>query len=148
VVAHTNNSTGGASATENYSYNAMGSLLSDAQPMGTVNYGYDAYGRRTQLTYPNAFYVTYGYDDGDQLTGIYENGAATLATYSYDDYSELTAVGYGSGYTTSTGYDGAHRPQTITNNAASNANTITAIRRSIRSTPVHSAIRRSKLAVP
>ena len=125
VVTHTNNTTGGASASETYGYNAVGWLLSDAQPLGTVNYSYDAYGRRSQLTYPaGGLYVTYGYNDGDQLTGIYENGSAALVTYAYDDYESLTSMGHGSGYATNVGYDGNHRPQTITNNAATNSNTV------------------------
>lgn len=126
LLTHVNNTTGGASASETYTYNAMGSLLSDVQPLGTVNYAYDAYGRRTQLTYPGSgLYITYGYNDGDQLTGIYENGSTALATYSYDDYDALTSMGRGSGFATSVGYDGRHRPQTIDNNAASNSNTVT-----------------------
>ncbi len=126
TVTHVNNTTGGASASETYSYNALGWLLSDAQPLGTVSYGYDAYGRRVQLTYPGSgLYITYGYNDGDQLTGIYENGSSALVTYSYDDFNALTSLGRGSGYATSIGYDGNHRAQTIGNNAASNGNTVT-----------------------
>ncbi len=126
LLTHVNNTTGGASASETYTYNAVGSLLSDAQPLGIVNYAYDAYGRRTQLTYPGSgLYVTYGYNNGDQLTGIYENGSTALATYSYDDYDALTSMGRGNGFATSIGYDGRHRPQTIANNAASNSTTLT-----------------------
>jgi RHS repeat-associated protein len=126
VLIHVNNTTGGSSVSETYGYNALGWLLSDAQPLGTVSYGYDAYGRRTQLTYPGSgLYVTYGYNDGDQLTGIYENGSSAIATYAYDDYDAVTSIGRGSGYATSIGYDSNHRPQTLTNAAASNANAVT-----------------------
>jgi len=126
VLTHVNNTTGGASASETYTRNALGWLTSDAQPLGTVSYGYDAYGRRTQLTYPGSgLYITYAYNDADQLTGIYENGSAPLATYAYDDFNALTSMNRGSGYATSIGYDGNHRAQTIGNNAASNTNTIT-----------------------
>jgi len=126
ILTHTNNTTGGTSASETYIYNALGWLLSDAQPMGTVTYAYDAYGRRTQMTYPDSgLYVTYGYNDGGQLTGIYENGSAALVTYSYDNYDGLSSFARGSGYATTIGYDTNHRPQTIANAAATNANTIT-----------------------
>lgn len=126
VLTHVNNTTGGASATETYSYNALGWMLADAQPMGTLTYGYDAYGRRTQLTYPGSgLYVTYAFNDGDQLTGIYENGAAALATYTYDDSDAVTALTRGSGYATSLTYDANHRLYTLTNAAANNTNAVT-----------------------
>lgn len=99
LISQTNNTTGGPSVTETYGYNSMGWLLSDAQPMGTVNYQYDAYGRRSRLTYPGAgLYVTYSYDDADELTKICENGAnctdpaVPLLAFTYDDYGRRTTT--------------------------------------------------------
>jgi RHS repeat-associated protein len=119
VRTHTNNTTGGASASATYSYNALGWLLSDAQPMGTVNYGYDAYGKRNQMTYPGGgFYVTYSYNDGDELTGILENGTTQIASLSYDNHGRRTSLGRGNGVPTNYGYDTSLRLGSITQGAS------------------------------
>lgn len=116
VRAHTNNTTGGAAQTETYGYNALGWLLSDAQPMGNVTYGYDAYGKRNQMTYPGGgLYVTYAYDDGDELTGIYENGSTQIVSFAYDDYGRRTTLSRGNGVPTNYSYDSSLRLGSITN---------------------------------
>ncbi len=92
--------------TETYSYNALGWLASDVQPQGTVSYDYDVNGTRTKLTYPGGFYVTYAYDDGDELTGILENGATQIVGFDYDDYGRRAHLTRGNGVTTTYSYDG------------------------------------------
>lgn len=124
VKTHINNTTGGASASEIYTYNALGWLMSDQQPSGTVSYQYDAYGKRTRLTWPDGFFVTYGFDDGDELTGIYENGSAQIASFGYDNYGRRTGLGRGSGYGTGYGYDSALRLQSLTLPAVSGGDTV------------------------
>lgn len=125
VLTHTNNTTGGASASETYTYNALGWLLNDQQPAGTVSYQYDAYGKRARLTWPDGFFVTYGYDNGDELTGIFENGSAQVAGLSYDNYGRRASLTYGSGYATTYGYDGALRLQTLGQSVVGGGNTVT-----------------------
>jgi len=117
---------GGTAITETFVYNALGSLISDAQPLGAVSYQYDSYGRRSRLTYPGSgLYVTYQYNDADELTKICENGtnctdpAVPLLAFAYDDYgrrtgtkarkADGTALSIGS-----YGFDGSLRLQSVT----------------------------------
>ncbi len=94
-------------------YNAMGLLLSQAQKHGTVSYQYDGIGRRTRLTYPDGFYVTYDWNPASQLTHIRENGATSgvgvLATFSYDDQGRRTKLAYGNGTETRYNFDAVGR---------------------------------------
>jgi YD repeat-containing protein len=89
------------------SYNAMGQHLSQTQKHGTVSYQYDAAGRRSRMTWPDGFYVTYDWNDVSQLTHIRENGASTglgvLATFEYDEMGRRTRLLRGNG--TETRYD-------------------------------------------
>ncbi|CAL4869731.1 hypothetical protein MMA231_04023 (plasmid) [Asticcacaulis sp. MM231] len=126
VLTHVNNTTGGAAASETYDYNAVGWLMSDAQPLGTIIYGYDAFGRRSQMTYPGTgLYITYEYNNGDQLTGIYENGSSALASYSYNSYGNVAALNRASGYSTTAGFDFNQRLNSLTNAASGTSNIIT-----------------------
>ena len=117
--------TGGASATEIYGYNALGWLMSDQQPSGTVSYQYDDYGKRQRLTWPDGFYVTYGFDDGDELTGIFENGSAQIAGFGYDNYGRRNSLTRGSGFNDSYAYDSVLRLQTKALVASGTSNTVT-----------------------
>ena len=105
-----------------------GWLLSDAQGPGTLTYLYDAYGRRSRLTYPGTgLYVTYAYNTGSYLTAIKENGSTNLATYAYDDYSRPTTVSFANGTSSAYSYDARSRLQGLTNNlsyGATNAITL------------------------
>ncbi|MBW8882587.1 MAG: hypothetical protein JF615_14535, partial [Asticcacaulis sp.] len=128
MLTHTNYTTGGSgapSATEIYSYNALGWLNSDTQPAGTVSYQYDANGKRSRMTWPDGFYVTYGFDDGDELTGIFENGTAQIAGFGYDTYGRRNALTRPNGFNDGYGFDGALRLQTQALVASGVSNTIT-----------------------
>jgi len=59
------------------SFDARGRLVSQAGPNGTVSYQYDVANRRTRMTWPDAFFVTYAYNTASQLTAIRENGATS-----------------------------------------------------------------------
>jgi len=122
VKTHTNNG-----LTETYTYNAIGQLLSDAQAMGTVSYEYDAYGRRSKLTYPSSggipFYVSYSYyNDGNLLSqGVSYNGASpvTQLQFPIDNYGRRTQIYRGaSSYPvqTSYGFDTSSRINSLANN--------------------------------
>ena len=62
-----------------------------------VSFGYDSGNRRTfAATLPNGIVMSYGYDNGSELTGItYTNGGTTLAnsTYAYDLAGRRTSMG-------------------------------------------------------
>jgi RHS repeat-associated protein len=90
-----------------YGYDALGRKVSETS---TLNGGgslaktmqYDVAGRRTRLTWPDGFYVTYGYDNTNAMTGIFENGGTAIASFAYDDYGRR--IGRASGNNTSEGY--------------------------------------------
>ncbi len=51
---------------------------------GVFTYGYDNYGRRNSLVYPNGTSAAYGYDDLNRLTSLtHNNGASAFLTYGY-----------------------------------------------------------------
>jgi RHS repeat-associated protein len=109
VVSHTNNG-----VTSTAAYLSVGLLASETGPKGSVSYLYDAYGKRTRLTYPDSFYVTYEYNDGDQLVAIKENGTTTIASFTGDDYSRRHVLNRGNGVTTTYDYDSQSRLNGLT----------------------------------
>ncbi|ADU15334.1 RHS repeat-associated core domain-containing protein [Asticcacaulis excentricus] len=109
LVSHTNNGVTSTSA-----YLSMGWLASETGPKGSVSYQYDTHGKRTRLTYPDGFYVTYEYNDGDQLVAIKENGTTTIASFTADDYSRRHVLNRGNGVTTTYDYDSQSRLNGLT----------------------------------
>jgi RHS repeat-associated protein len=119
VVSHTNNSTNaGTSLTSTFSFNSLGWLLGETRyanstSLGAVSYGYDAYGRRTLLTWPDNFYVTYDYVingyPGDDLQAIKESNGTTLASFGYDAFGRRVELTRGNGVVTSYAYDALSR---------------------------------------
>ncbi|MBE9176957.1 RHS repeat protein, partial [Synechocystis salina LEGE 06155] len=63
--------------------------------------------------YPDAFYVTYSYDQTGAVTHIRENGATSgagvLATYAYDNLGRMTSLTRGNGVVTTASFDAASR---------------------------------------
>jgi RHS repeat-associated protein len=90
-------------------YDALSRLTSQATGTGTVGYEYDLAGRRTKLTWPDTFYVTYDYDTAGNLKAIKESGSTTLASFDYDSLGRRTLQTRGNGVTTSYSYDNASR---------------------------------------
>lgn len=113
IVSHTRNG-----VTSTYGYLSNGFLTNETTPLGAVAYGYDVYGKRIQMTWPDGFYVTYTYNDGDDLTGIYENGSAALATFDYDNYGRRAHLYRGNGQTTTYAYDTSSRLTGLTQGSA------------------------------
>jgi RHS repeat-associated protein len=95
--------------TLSFTNDALGRNLTQAGPLGTVGYQYDLAGRRTRLTWPDLFYVTYDYLVTGEMTTVKENGTTTLGTYAYDDLGRRTSLTRGNGVVTSYGYDNASR---------------------------------------
>ncbi len=113
ILSHTNSYTNASAITETYVYNSLGWLMSDTQPNGMVSYTYDVYGKRSQMTWPDGFYVTYGYSDGDEPVVIKENGATSLAIFDYDDYGRRSHLYRSNGQTTTYSYDANLRLSSI-----------------------------------
>ena len=106
------------SGTVTRAYDGLNRLTTETTSQGAVSYGYDANGRRTNMTVAGQPTVNYAYDNADRLTQIAKSGEnvaftydaasrrATLtlpsgvaATYSYDAVSQLTGITYNHGTT-------------------------------------------------
>lgn len=68
-----------------FSYDALGRLTGENQAGRQVAYLYDQGGRRSRLTWPDGFYVTYDYNVANELLAIRENGSTALAQFAYDN---------------------------------------------------------------
>jgi RHS repeat-associated protein len=103
-----------------FTFDALGRNLTQVGPQGTMTSTYDTAGRRTQLTWPDTFYVTYDYLVTGEVSAIRENGASSgvgvLATYAYDNLGRGTSVTRGNGTSSSYGYDAVSRPSSLTEN--------------------------------
>lgn len=122
----------GASQSSNaltFDFDAMGRNISQGGPLGTLSYKYDVAGRRTRMTWPDAFYVTYDHDVIGNITAIRENGAASgigvLATYDYDNVGRRATVTRGNGTITSYGYDRVSRLASLTQDLGGTAQDLT-----------------------
>ncbi len=104
-----------------YSYDALGRQLTAGGPLGVVSYQYDLAGRRTRMTWPDAFYVTYDYDVSGAMTAIHQNGASQLVGFTYDDLGRRTSLTRLNGVTTTYGYDASGRLISLSNDLAGTA---------------------------
>src|SRR3546814_19088592 len=90
---------------------------------------YDAAGRRTELQWPDAFYVNYDHLVTGEVTKVRENGATSgvgvLATYAYDDLGRRTGITRGNGVATSYAWDPVSRLQTLPQNLGGTTNDLT-----------------------
>src|SRR5262249_34382954 len=81
---------------------SAGVLTCTASAGRVVHYRYDAAGNRTRVTWPDAFFVTYNFDDANRMSTVVENDTLTLATYTYDTLARRKNVsrsnGHGSAY--------------------------------------------------
>jgi RHS repeat-associated protein len=93
----------------------------------TVSYGYDAARRRTSITWPDAYYATYEYDYGNDLTAIRENGYPywALATTAYDNLGRRAATGLGNGVVSNWTYDGIGRLASVSQDLAGTSQDLT-----------------------
>jgi RHS repeat-associated protein len=85
-----------AGATQQYTYDGVGRLLSLVSPqVGTFHFEYDAAGRRTRLLRPNGVTTSYAYNSaGDPVSVIHANGGQMVdqSLYSYDAGGQRTQV--------------------------------------------------------
>jgi RHS repeat-associated protein len=119
-----------SSLSQAYTFDALGRMKTDTGPLGEVQYAYDLGGRRISMTWPDSFYVTYKYDNADQLTGIGGNAAATgacpgdLVCATYNNLGLMTAIGRSNGVATGLSYDPAHRLATLSQTLAGTGNNL------------------------
>lgn len=111
-------------------YDGFGRLLSETGPIGTLAYHYDSGSRRDQMTWPDASYVSYKYDNTDALTYICRAGAACdssptdkVAGLVYDDLGRRTSIARGStSATTSYSYNSPNLMLSRISQVTANAN--------------------------
>ena len=99
-----------------FGFDALGRNTSATGPLGTTDYEYDIASRRTRMTWPDGFYVTYDYLVDGSLTDIKENGSTNIATYAYDPQGRRASMTYGNGDVTSYAYDPLSRLASLTSN--------------------------------
>ncbi len=87
-------------------------VVQEVTPLGTIDYTYDAIGRRTSMTVSRHPTVNYAYDSNSRLTGI-STVHLTLGTLDFDiDYDAAgrrTSLSLPNGVTTNYNYDNASR---------------------------------------
>lgn len=79
-----------------YEYNAASQLTQIVQGIQSVNFAYDALGRKTRVALPNGISVEHQYDASSRLTALtYVNAQGVLGdlTYQYDNAGKRVGVG-------------------------------------------------------
>jgi YD repeat-containing protein len=100
-----------------YVYDDLGRLVSVSDPLtGTVGYGYDLVGNRTQLIYPDGQVVTYTYNADNWLVQV-EDWDGGLTSYAYDEAGRLVGETLPNGVDTARQYDAAGRLIHLTHTA-------------------------------
>lgn len=95
-----------------WTYDALGRMLSETQPTGTVSYLYNAASQRTVMMWPGtnpAPYLQYLYWNDGRLRLIRENGQTELVDYRYDRLGRPTQALKGNGSVTGFTYDDVGR---------------------------------------
>lgn len=92
-------------------YDALSRVVTQSSILGTMTSGYDLAGQRTQLTWPDGFFVNYDYNLAGDMISLRENGATNwqLANWAYDNLGRRIAQGSANGAFTYWNYDSADR---------------------------------------
>ncbi|MEO6247140.1 MAG: RHS repeat-associated core domain-containing protein [Sphingomicrobium sp.] len=112
-----------------YSYDALSRTLLQGGPLGTMATQWDLAGRRTRLTYPDAFYVTYDNLVTGEVTAIRENGAVSgigvLGAYAYDNLGQRLSLVRGNGTASTYGDDSVSRLISLAHDLSGTNNDLT-----------------------
>jgi RHS repeat-associated protein len=73
-------------------YDGLGRLATRTAFGRQLSYGYDLASRRTRVTHPDGFYVTYGYTNADELASVTDSTGVTVASYSYNSLGARTQL--------------------------------------------------------
>ena len=103
-------------------YDALGRLTTDASNWyGTVSHQYDLAGRRTRLTWPDQYFVTYARQVTGEVSAIRQYGSELLASFGYDAEGRRTSLARANGTVTSYAHDALGRLTSQTENMAGTA---------------------------
>ncbi|HEX9966022.1 MAG TPA: hypothetical protein VGB04_13685, partial [Allosphingosinicella sp.] len=112
-----------------FTWDALGRRLTETGPLGTVASEWDVAGRRTKLTWPDQFFVTYDYLVTGEMKAIREYGAASglgvLATFGYDQLGRRSSLTRGNGMVTGYGHDPVSRLEQLTQDPGGTARDLT-----------------------
>jgi RHS repeat-associated protein len=89
---------------ESFGYDALSRQTSEVGPLGTVGRKFDVVGNLTRLTYPDNYYVAYGYDAANEFTSLTDSSSMTLLQKVYDDLGRISNISRTSGPSESRGY--------------------------------------------
>jgi RHS repeat-associated protein len=90
-----------------FSYDNLDRLVQELTPQGTVEYQYDAIGRRTTMTVNGQIPVSYQYDSASRLTQVAQG--TQVVGLGYDAAGRRTSLSYPNGVNTTYTYDFASR---------------------------------------
>lgn len=90
-----------------FGFDTAGRLTNATRPDSkVVSYQLDAMGNRTRVTWPDAFYVDYTYDNLNRLATVREQGAISdLAVLGYDVVGRRSTLTYRNGVISTTTYN-------------------------------------------
>ena len=91
-----------------WGYDPLNRSVGASRGPSSVNYGYDATGNLTALTYPNGGQVFYGYDAVNRMTTV-TDFSGRLTRYSYDSTGNLASCAYPNGVVASRTFDNGDR---------------------------------------
>jgi len=94
-------------------YDGLGRVTSRTINGRVVGYAYDAASRRTRLTYPDGYFVNYGYSNTGELLTLTDSNSATLGTYTYDALANPTGMTRPNSATTTLVPDAISRIQSV-----------------------------------
>jgi RHS repeat-associated protein len=112
-----------------YGFNASGRTETDESLIDGLSAGkktmqYDVAGRRTRLTWGDGFYVTYDYDNTNEMTAIHENGGTSIQSFAYDDLGRRTSRTANNGTSQNYYYDSASNLLVLMVNGSSSSTSI------------------------
>jgi RHS repeat-associated protein len=94
---------------ETFGFDALNRQTSEIGPLGTVGRQFDLVGNLTRLTYPDNYYVVYGYDGAYELTGLTDSNSVTLLSQSYNNLGQISTISRTSGPSESRNYGADQR---------------------------------------
>lgn len=97
-----------------YTYDALGRMTSETSDLSaiapglatqTVRYGFDALGRRSDLTYPDGTKVSYDYDTRGRLKSVNDGPGRAVGRYDYDPLGRIAKLTRDNNVVTTYAYD-------------------------------------------
>jgi RHS repeat-associated protein len=104
-----------------FTYDGLGRLKTATTNKKAISYEFDIADRRTRLTHPDNFYVTYHYDATGALTDIKEKGVVSLASYGYNGKGQMTSITRHNNLSSNVTYDKLGRVETFNHTDINNA---------------------------